>query len=55
MANHTTPHLGPLLVSLVLSGILSGCALVQTYIYLKAVSERQLENQEPGILLMHLV
>ncbi|KIK25272.1 hypothetical protein PISMIDRAFT_677267, partial [Pisolithus microcarpus 441] len=48
MANYMTLHLGPLLISLVLSGILYGCALVQTYIYLKAISERQLENQEPG-------
>ncbi|KAI6135638.1 hypothetical protein EV401DRAFT_1897446 [Pisolithus croceorrhizus] len=35
MANYTTPYLGPLLVSLVLSSILYGCALVQTYVYYK--------------------
>ncbi|KAI6120415.1 hypothetical protein EDD17DRAFT_1547569 [Pisolithus thermaeus] len=35
MANYTTPYLGPLLVSLVFSGVLYGCALVQTYVYYK--------------------
>ncbi|KAI6008606.1 hypothetical protein EDC04DRAFT_876509 [Pisolithus marmoratus] len=35
MANYMISHLGPLLVSLVLSGTLYGCALVQTYVYYK--------------------
>ncbi|KAI6013670.1 hypothetical protein BKA83DRAFT_4359072 [Pisolithus microcarpus] len=35
MTNYTTAHLGPILISLVLSGILYGCALVQTYVYYK--------------------
>ncbi|KAI6042763.1 hypothetical protein EDC04DRAFT_881727 [Pisolithus marmoratus] len=35
MENYTTSYLGPLLVSLVLSAILYGCALVQTYVYYK--------------------
>lgn len=35
MADYMTSQLGPLLVSLVLSGILCGCALVQTYVYYK--------------------
>lgn len=35
MTNYTTASLGPILISLVLSGILYGCALVQTYVYYK--------------------
>ncbi|KAI6156104.1 hypothetical protein EDD17DRAFT_1060155 [Pisolithus thermaeus] len=33
MANYTGSHLGPILISLVISGILYGCALVQAYVY----------------------
>ncbi|KAI6146170.1 hypothetical protein BKA82DRAFT_297984 [Pisolithus tinctorius] len=35
MADYMTLQLGPLLIALVLSGILCGCALVQTYVYYK--------------------
>ncbi|KAI5993552.1 hypothetical protein EDD15DRAFT_2196549 [Pisolithus albus] len=35
MTSYTTAHLGPILISLVLSGVLYGCALVQTYVYYK--------------------
>ncbi|KAI6042774.1 hypothetical protein EDC04DRAFT_882721 [Pisolithus marmoratus] len=35
MADYMTRCLGPVLVSLVLSGVLWGCAVVQTYVYYK--------------------
>ncbi|KAI6146162.1 hypothetical protein BKA82DRAFT_4158299 [Pisolithus tinctorius] len=35
MADYMSSQLGPLLIALVLSGILCGCALVQTYMYCK--------------------
>ncbi|KAI6120416.1 hypothetical protein EV401DRAFT_1418982 [Pisolithus croceorrhizus] len=33
MENYTGSRLGPVLISLVISGILYGCAIVQTYVY----------------------